>query len=217
MDPAIRKMIRGFRRFRKEYFSDETKLYSQLRHGQMPSTLVIACCDSRVDPALITQSAPGDIFVIRNVANLVPPYHPDSSYHGVSSAIEYAVCSLNVKHIVVLGHSNCGGIRALMSEDWERKPSEFLHQWLCLAESARETVLRELAEEPHSVKLHACEESSILLSMENLTTFPWIRERVDAGNLYIHGWYFNMEDGEMYSYDSEQCRFTVLDRRAEAE
>ena len=215
MDDAIQKMIHGFRHFRKEYFCDETELYEQLRHGQMPSTLVIACCDSRVDPALITRSAPGEIFVIRNVANLVPPYHPDSSFHGVSSAIEYAVCDLNVKHIIVLGHSNCGGIRALMSEDREVKTGEFLHRWLCLAEPARNAVQRELSGETPQVKHRACEESAILLSVENLTTFPWIRKRVGEGRLHIHGWYFNMDDGELYSYDSGEERFTVL-RHAES-
>ena len=210
MDKAIQKMIRGFRHFRKTYFSDEPALYDQLKHWQMPSTLMIACCDSRVDPVLITKSSPGDMFVIRNVANLVPPYKPDSSFHGVSSAIEYAVRSLEVRHIIVLGHSNCGGIRALMSDDWEHHDSEFLDRWLCLAQSARNEVVETLGDQPRETQLRACEESSILLSMENLLTFPWIRERADAGKIEIHGWYFNMNNGEMYYYDTEQERFLLL-------
>lgn len=210
MDPTIRKMIHGFKHFRKAYFSDSTELYSQLRHGQMPGTLMIACCDSRVDPAHVTQCSPGDMFVIRNVANLVPPYHPDSSYHGVSSAIEYAVCNLEVKHIIVLGHSNCGGISALMSDDWHDHPSEFLSQWLSLAEPARRRVKERLGELSMDLQMRACEETSILLSMENLMTFPWIRERVEAGKLKIHGWYFNIDNGEMYDYDSEKEEFSPL-------
>ena len=210
MDPAIQKMIHGFRHFRKTYFSNSTELYSRLRHGQMPSTLMIACCDSRVDPAHVTRSSPGEMFVIRNVANLVPPYHPDSAFHGVSSAIEYAVCVLEVKHIIVLGHSHCGGIHTLMSDEWHDHPSEFLTRWLTLAEPARRRVKESLAGMAEEVQLRACEESSILLSMENLMTFPWIRERVETGNLKIHGWYFNMNEGELYDYDSEKEEFLPL-------
>ena len=151
----------------------------------------------------------------RNVANLVPPYHPDSEFHGVSSAIEYAVCHLEVKHIIVLGHSNCGGIQTLMSEEWHDHPSEFLKRWLSLAEPARKRVKTQLGGLAAELQLRACEETSILLSMENLMTFPWIRERVEAGKLKIHGWYFNMNEGEMYDYDSEKEEFFPLDDNME--
>jgi len=210
MDQYIQKMVRGFRHFRKTYFSDEPELYDQLKHGQTPGILMIACCDSRVDPVQITGSSPGDVFVVRNVANLVPPYNPDSSFHGVSSAIEYAVCSLKVKHVIVLGHSNCGGIRALMSEGHDCHRSEFLDQWLSVAENARTVVREKLKDQPLETQLRACEESSILLSMENLLTFPWIRERVESDRIKIHGWYFNMNNGNLYFYDSEDERFQVL-------
>ena len=113
-------------------------------------------------------------------------------------------------YIIVLGHSNCGGIRALMSDDWEHHDSEFLDRWLCLAQSARNEVVETLGDQPRETQLRACEESSILLSMENLLTFPWIRERADAGKIEIHGWYFNMNNGEMYYYDTEQERFLLL-------
>ncbi len=215
MDPIIQKIIHGFKHFRKAYFSDSTDLYARLKHGQMPGTLMIACCDSRVDPAHVTRSAPGELFVLRNVANLVPPYHPDSAFHGVSSAIEYAVRHLEVKHIIVMGHSGCGGIQTLMSEEWHDHPSEFLTRWLSLAEPARERVNTRLAGLSRELKLRACEETSILLSMENLMTFPWIRERVEAGTLKIHGWYFNMNEGEMYDYDSEKEEFLPLDDNME--
>ena len=215
MDPIIQKIIHGFKHFRKAYFSDSTDLYARLKHGQMPGTLMIACCDSRVDPAHVTRSAPGELFVLRNVANLVPPYHPDSAFHGVSSAIEYAVRHLEVKHIIVMGHSGCGGIQTLMSKEWHDHPSEFLTRWLSLAEPARERVNTRLAGLSRELKLRACEETSILLSMENLMTFPWIRERVEAGTLKIHGWYFNMNEGEMYDYDSEKEEFLPLDDNME--
>ena len=204
------ELIEGFHNFREEYLLKETEFFEELKHGQNPHTLVIACCDSRVDPAHVTRSNPGEMFVIRNVANLVPPYHPDSTFHGVSSAIEYAVCVLEVKHIIVLGHSGCGGIHTLMSEEWHNHPSEFLTRWLTLAEPARRRVKERLGDRPEELQLRVCEESSILLSMENLMTFPWIRERVEAGNLKIHGWYFNLHEGELYDYDSEKEEFLPL-------
>ena len=106
----IAKLIAGFRHFQGNYFHGDNELFSQLKNGQQPKTLVISCSDSRVDPSLLTGAEPGDLFVIRNVANLVPPYEPDARYHGVSAALEYAVCQLQVEHIIVLGHSQCGGI-----------------------------------------------------------------------------------------------------------
>lgn len=215
MDPAIRKMIHGFRHFRKAYFSDSTELYARLKHGQMPDALMIACCDSRVDPAHVTGSGPGEMFVIRNVANLVPPYHPDSAFHGVSAAIEYAVCELEVRHIIVLGHSRCGGIHALMEAAEKGHSSAFLGRWLSLAEPALLRVREQLAGAPQELQQRACEETSILLSMENLMTFPWIRQRVEAGSLKIHGWYFHMDSGEMYDYDSEKEEFLPLSESGE--
>lgn len=209
MEEAIRKMLHGFHHFRKEHF-DETGLFDSLRHGQSPKVLAIACSDSRVDPALLTRSAPGDIFAIRNVANLVPAYAPDNLCHGVSAALEYAVKHLQVEHIVVLGHSDCGGIKALMSEDWEAKPGEFIHRWLSIAEEARRAVLERLPDAEPEMRRHACEEAAIILSLNNLTTFPWIRERVESGRLKLHGWYFDMIHGRLLHYDADSEEFAPI-------
>ena len=205
----IQRMLKGFRKFRNAYFSGMSEFYQKLSQGQQPKTLVIACSDSRVDPALITSSRPGELFVIRNVANLVPPYEADSHFHGVSSALEYAVKILQVEHIVVLGHSNCGGIRVLMEAD-DNVDGEFLGRWMSIAAAAREEVKTKLSHKPMELQLQACEEAALLLSIENLLSFPWIRARTEAGNLFIHGWYFDMNRGELLNYDPESDSFKPM-------
>ena len=211
MDDAIARLIHGFRSFRNIYFSGDAELFDQLKHGQNPRILVIACSDSRVDPALLTQSAPGDLFVIRNVANLVPPCEPDTRHHGVSAALEYAVTVLEVEHIIVLGHSDCGGIHALMKRTPERPAGEFLERWLDLAEPARRAVQEKLPDADEMTRRHACEEASLVLALENLLTFPWVRRRVEAGKLVLHAWYFAIATGHLFGYDRERCEFRTID------
>ncbi len=204
------KFITGFNSFRDEYFCRENSPFNKLRKTQTPSTMVIACSDSRTDPSLIMQCEPGEIFVVRNIANIVPPYESDTGHHGVSAAIEYAVKSLNVSDIIILGHSCCGGIRALMTENDESKNKlEFVNKWLSVLEPVRERVLSHF----HSTtdkSCIACEMAGILHSMENLMTFPWIAERVKDGELDLHGWYFNMETGQLLSYLQQTKSFEPL-------
>lgn len=200
----IAKLIAGFRRFQKNYFRGDNELFSQLKEGQQPKTLVIACSDSRVDPSLLTGAAPGDLFVIRNVANLVPPYEPDAGYHGVSAALEYAVCQLQVEHIIVLGHSQCGGIAGLMNSECGCQ-GEFIGKWVGLAEPAKLRVREELGGKSERLQTRACEQAAIMLSLDNLLAFPWVLRRVEAGSLFLHGWYFDIQRGELlrYSPDAE--------------
>ncbi len=206
----LQKLIRGFKRFQKQFFQSDNTLFEQLKQQQTPKTLVVGCSDSRVDPAIITKSQPGDLFVIRNVANLVPPYEPDTKHHGVSSALEYAVRILRVEHIIVMGHSNCGGIDALLRGSEKRPVGEFIDHWVDIARPAKEAVLRDMADKPAPLQRKACEEASILISLENLLTFPWLVERVNAGNLAIHGWYFDLEAGQMLGYNPETSLFEPL-------
>ncbi|MDD3119617.1 MAG: carbonic anhydrase [Victivallales bacterium] len=205
----IARMIRGFRHFRRNYFSNDARLFERLKEGQNPRTLVIGCCDSRVDPALLTESAPGDLFVIRNVANLVPPYDHDTGFHGVSSGIEYAVKALEVRDIVVLGHSGCGGIAALLDHAMLEQ-TEYLRPWLSIAQPALNAVREELQHKPRELQCRAGEEAALLVSLENLLSFPWIRERVEAGQLTVHGWYFDLHRGELLAFDPEQREFVHL-------
>jgi carbonic anhydrase len=130
------------RRFQKTYFGDNNELYKTLRQGQTPKTLLIGCCDSRVDPAIITDCDPGDLFVVRNVANLVAPYNPDKSYHGVSAALEFAVKGLKVQNIIIMGHTKCGGIEALMRGICDSGETEFIGNWMRIAQRAKEKVLK---------------------------------------------------------------------------
>jgi len=203
----ISKFIAGFKRFQEKYFGADRALFEELKHAQRPKALVIACSDSRVDPAILTGSEPGELFVVRNVANLVPPYEHEGHYPGSRAALEYAVRHLQVEHIIVLGHARCGGIQALLdgAED-----GEFIPRWVGIAERARAQVHAELAHEPPAAQARACEQAAILVSLENLLTFPWIRERVELGRLVLHGWYFDLEKGVLLGYDAEHKRFEPL-------
>jgi carbonic anhydrase len=208
-------LVSGFRRFQENFFSEDTRLFDQLKKAQRPKVLVIACCDSRVDPSLLTDCDPGDLFVIRNVANLVPPYQPDAHYHGVSAAVEYAVCFLNVEHILIMGHSQCGGIQSLMEKTGgcEDGDNEFIDNWVSLASPAKEMVLKELADKPKEIQTRACEQASILLSLENLLTFPQILKRVEAGTLSLQAWYVDIQTGALLSYNPKSGEFEVLVNR----
>jgi len=207
----IAKFITGFERFQTKYFREERSLFKRLRQGQEPRALVISCCDSRVDPAMLTGADPGDMFVVRNVANLVPPYRDDAEAPGIRSAIEFAVKTLEVGHIIVLGHSSCGGIQALMDgEGITQNHYEFIGAWVSIARRAREQVLRELPQKSPALQCRACEQAAILVSLENLLSFPWIRERVDADRLALHGWHFDIDAGELLAYSAETGSFDSL-------
>ncbi|BDV42891.1 carbonic anhydrase [Geotalea uraniireducens] len=203
----IAHFIAGFQRFREHYFDQEEHLFAPLQDGQHPKVLLIGCSDSRVDPALLTGCAPGELFVVRNVANLVPPCENEIRHHGVSAALEYAVCHLLVEHIVILGHSGCGGINALMHGIANGGSAEFIGPWVSIAERARSRVLAELAGKEPEKQDRACEQAAILVSLENLLTFPWIRERVEAGNLWLHGWYFDIATGQLLCYNPQAAAF----------
>lgn len=207
----IATFLAGFERFREKYFAGDDSVYSRLRQGQSPRALVISCCDSRADPGMLMGAGPGDIFVVRNVANLVPPYRNGAEMPGIRADIEFAVKSLNVEHIIILGHSGCGGIRALMDgEGITENHYEFIGTWVTIAKAARERVLRELAGEPDAVQARACGQWAISLSLDNLLSFPWIRERVEEGTMALHGWYFDIDAGELLGYSPETLTFAPL-------
>lgn len=205
------KLIQGFRRFREQHFTQDDALYRQLvAEGQTPLTLVVACCDARVDPALVLDCAPGDLFVIRNVANLVPPSGTLSGHHGTSSALEYGVRNIGVQHIIVLGHAHCGGIRTLVETAGANNPDSFIDDWMHLVEDARAEVERDMPGASLDDRVQACEQRAILISLRNLMTFPWVRERVEGGTLTLRGWYFDIEHGQLLQYDASTDAFTAL-------
>lgn len=190
----IDRLVAGFRGFHALYYEQRPERIRDLVEvGQNPKVLMIACSDSRVDPAIVTNAEPGELFIVRNVANLVPPYAPDGNYHGTSAALEYAVRDLKVEHIVVLGHSHCGGIRALMdSTEGDITEREFIGPWVSICKCAGET------EDSDAV-----ERGAIKGSLTNLMSFPWVKERVDAGNLSLHGWWFDIEKGNLWELNRE--------------
>ncbi len=207
----IATFLAGFERFQEKYFAGDDSIFARLRQGQNPRALVISCCDSRADPGMLMGAGPGDIFVVRNVANLVPPYRNGAEMPGIRADIEFAVKSLNVEHIIILGHSGCGGIRALMDgEGITENQYEFIGAWVSIARAARERVLRELADESEAVQATACGQWAISLSLDNLVSFPWIRERVEAGTLELHGWYFDIDAGDLLAYSPQTSTFAPL-------
>jgi len=194
----MRALLDGYDRFRTGYWREHEELYSSLaRDGQSPSAMVIACADSRVAPEMIFDCAPGEIFVVRNVSALVPPYAPDDNKHGTSAALEFAVTSLQVRSIVVMGHSHCGGIRALVSGPGGAH-GDFIESWMGIAKSARDRVC-DAPDAPadFDAKCAACEREAIRVSLTNLLTFPWVAQRVQAGQLTLAGLHFDVETGSL--------------------
>ena len=186
------RLIEGYHRFRTEIWPAEHKRYEALSaRGQRPETLIIACSDSRVDPSTVFGAGPGEIFVVRNVGGLVPPYHPDSRAHDSSAALEYGVRVLKVKRIVVLGHAQCGGVRAMV-EGAPAEAREFVESWMAIAK-------RELGPMPPppatDAILHHYEGEIVRLSVTNLKTYPWIAAAVEAGELALHGFSFAVATG----------------------
>jgi carbonic anhydrase len=206
----IQRFITGFQAFKKDYFGSNRSLFDTLKHGQKPKTMIIGCSDSRVDPALLTNSAPGEVFIVRNVANLVPPFEQDGGQHGVSAALEFAICYLGVEQIIVLGHSQCGGINALMTGNCDSIGGGFISRWMSIAASARERILVELPEKDANLQQRAVELASIRLSLENLHSFPFIAERLTANELSLYGWYFDLGEGELLGYNAVSETFEKL-------
>ena len=195
----------GYRAFRAGRLTTEQSRYRELaERGQAPETMVIGCCDSRVSPEVIFDVGPGELFVVRNVANLVPPYEPDGAHHGVSAALEYAVQVLRVRYIVVLGHARCGGIQAYAND---APPGDFIGNWISLLGPAA-ALVKLRAEEPGSY-LTQLEQASVRISLDNLATFPFIRGACERGTLALHGAYFDVSTGELSVLDPSADRFVA--------
>jgi carbonic anhydrase len=205
-------LIEGYRRYSGEKLPDERRRLAQLaRLGQAPRAMVIGCCDSRAAPETVFDTGPGELFVVRNVANIVPPYAPDSAHHSTSAAIEFAVRDLLVPDVVVLGHSLCGGIAAyLKGRELEEIRGEFIGPWIDLLSGARaeaEDTDRDLAAADLQ---RAVEEVVVRRSLKNIMTFPFVRERVEAGNVALHGAHFGIATGELRVLNMETGWFEMV-------
>lgn len=201
-------LLAGYRTFMREHFAHETSRYRHLADkGQSPETLVIACCDSRAAPETIFNTAPGEIFVLRNVANLIPPYEPDGEYHAASAALEFAVQSLKVKNIVVMGHGRCGGIKAALdTESAPLSPGDFIGKWMSLIAPAAEAISGNQLMTP-SERQTALERISIRYSINNLRTFPCVDILEKKGKLSLHGAWFDISTGELWVMDHQTGDF----------
>lgn len=206
---AVDKLLKGYQDYRDGSYELSRPLIENLvAKGQRPEVAVIACSDSRVDPAILFQADPGDLFVIRNVANLVPPMELEGTYHGTSAALEFAILGLNVKHLVVLGHAHCGGIKLMMEPEPYDSSFKFVPAWVSMLTAAHRRVLATMSSAGEEACTRACEQNAVLVSLENLTTFPWVRERVESGVLQLHGWYIDIARPELSGYDWEAGKFT---------
>ncbi len=215
MDAILKALQDGYRTFFAEYNSTARKTYRDAAaRGQSPKVMCITCSDSRVNPTILTGSDLGQIFTVSNVANLVPPYEAEKDgYHGVSAALEFAVLHLQVEHIIVLGHSSCGGIRALMKGDDlspDANTPSFIEPWVHIADSAKAAVLRDHAHVEFDQQCHHCEQEALLVSRENLKTFPWLAEKLASGELTVHSWHFDIPTGVISSYNELTGAFVPL-------
>ncbi|HEU0099506.1 MAG TPA: carbonic anhydrase [Allosphingosinicella sp.] len=202
---GITKLIDGYRRFRGTGWARERERWSKLAEGQSPRVMVIACSDSRVDPTQIFDSGPGEMFVVRNVAALVPPYETTKGHHGVSAALEFAVTQLEVEEIVVMGHGFCGGCAAALTgqfDDAAHGEGHFIADWIEMLRDARDRVRAE-----HGEDFRAMELEGVRVSLANLRTFPWVSERESDGRLKLHGAYFAIADGVLHLLDETSGEF----------
>lgn len=195
---TIDRMVAGFRSFKAAYYEQRPERVSSLVEGvQKPQVVLIACSDSRVDPAILMNAEPGELFVIRNVANLVPPFEPDGRHHGTSAALEFAVRDLKVSDCVVLGHSNCGGIRALVAAKHDQPVDRpFINPWMSLMDDCCPS------SDPDEVS-----KETLKRSLENLRTFPFVQAGIESGYLKLHGWWFDMKEGALWRLNEETGDF----------
>ena len=207
MSPFPQRLIDGYRTFTSHRLPTEQSRYRELSvRGQSPEVMVIGCCDSRVSPEVIFDAGPGELFVMRNIANLVPVYQPDSNAHGVSAALEFAVSVLHVKNIVVLGHAQCGGIRAFVDKMKPLSPGDFIGKWMAMFIKPGE-VVEQRAHESMQDFVTRIEKAAVFRSLENLMTFPFVRTRVESGLLQLHGAYFGVAEGSLFVLDKAAKEF----------
>jgi carbonic anhydrase len=201
-----------YRRFRHRHFVPNADHYEELAtHGQNPETMIVSCSDSRVDPETIFSAMPGELFVVRNVANLVPPYEVSGKYHGVSAAMEFAVLNLRVKNMIVMGHSGCGGVKAALDQNAAiQTEAHFISKWMSMLDEARLSVLSAHQNTSSGVRQEALEKEAIKQSITNLRTFPFVKEQEDKGRLSLHGAHFDIASGTLTILNHSRGAFFPL-------
>jgi carbonic anhydrase len=206
----MKKLYKGIHKFQESYFKKEEAFFKRLSKEQETEVLFITCADSRVDPNLVTQSRPGELFIVRNVGNIIPPYNAIKDKNSVAAAIEFAVLTLKVTDIIVCGHSNCGAMQAIFKDEREFEQMPHLRDWLRLADSVRNIVLKYYPETSAEIRQRITEEENVLCQLHNIQTYPFVQESLDAGVLHLHGWYYNIETGKIYAYDTDADMFKEI-------
>lgn len=202
MKASFDKLMFGYRKFKQKYSDPDFSVMEQLAiEGQEPDIMIVSCCDSRVDPALILNCAPGDLFIVRNVANIIPPYENDEFHHGTSAALEFGICYLKVKHLIIWGHSGCGGIKALLHKDTIEQQNDFIGKWVELVDGHKHK----------NMEVDAFAKQALTKSYNNCMTFPWIKNKVDANQLSIHRWFFDIQHADLLAYNSNINDYITLD------
>lgn len=200
-DDILTKLIIGYKSFRKKYAVSESSIMNYLAdNGQTPKTMVVTCCDSRVDPAIILQCNPGELFVTRNVASIVPPCEKDKGYHGTSAALEFGIRFLKVEHLILLGHSQCGGVQALFTKS-EEYQSDFITNWVSIANKTKN---------PDETNPDQITKKLLNQSYQNCLTFPWIKDRILDKSLTLHLWFFEIKSGEIFKYSQNDAKYHTL-------
>lgn len=208
---TIEQLIKGHKEFQHLHFKKFEYEFDELvEKGQSPEILFIGCSDSRVVPDLITGSKPGDLFILRNIGNFVPPFKKDNDYHGTAAAIEYAVSVLGVKHIIVCGHSHCGACESLYKELPDGDDLVHVRKWLELGSVTRNFVEQNFEGYQFNEKLRITEQISVIFQLENLITYPAVKRGVDNGTLTLHGWYYELQSGNIKYFDSDSMEFKEL-------
>ncbi|MBW2521019.1 MAG: carbonic anhydrase [Deltaproteobacteria bacterium] len=211
----MEKLFKGIAKFRREDFESHRELFKALGRQQKPHTLFIGCADSRVVPDLITRTLPGELFTVKNIANIVPPYRKTEEYVGTTSAIEYAVQMLGVEAIVICGHSNCGGCAAMHSDPDDLQHIPNVSRWLQISREVRERVEKQMIEGTPEEREWLTEQINILVQMRNLLTYPYVRERYEQGALSIFGWYYIIETGEIFNFNDHTETFELISESVE--
>lgn len=206
--PEYRALLSGYRRFRNDDYQRQRQRWETLAEGQEPPIMIIGCCDSRVDPATIFDTEPGQAFILRNVANIVPPYETGGGLHGASAAIEFAVVDLAVRHIVIMGHGACGGIRAVLDGGYHGEGGHsFIDNWIAVLAGARDRALAQNPDDPQ----RALEMEGVRTSLDNLRGFPFVQAREISGELRLHGCYFAISEGCLYELDEAEGSFRPVE------
>ncbi len=204
------RLYKGIWNFQRTYFREKEDFFRRLSEGQSPDVLFITCSDSRVDPNLVTQSRPGELFIVRNVGNIIPPYGAIKDKNSVAAAIEFAVLDLKVKDIIICGHSNCGAMQTLYRDEKELDNMPHLREWLQMADSVKSMILKHYSDASEEIRQRVTEEENILFQLNNIQTYPFVLEALSAGALHLHGWYYNIGTGSIYFYNSSEDVFEII-------